>query len=40
VGGNISVIVVEIKNVRISDYKGDVRDYAVVPEEKIVNGAA
>lgn len=39
VGGDVSVIVVEIKNVRISDYKGDVRDYAVVPEEKTVNGA-
>jgi hypothetical protein len=32
-------IIVEIKDVRISDYKGMVRDWAIVPEGQMVNGA-
>lgn len=38
-GGDVSVIVVEIQNVRISDFKGNVRDYALVPEGTVVNGS-
>jgi len=38
-GGDVSVIVVEIRNVRISDWKGNVRDYALVPEGSMPNGA-
>lgn len=38
-GGDVSVIVVEIQNVRISDYKGNVRDYALVQEGTLVNGS-
>ncbi|CAH0016960.1 unnamed protein product [Clonostachys rhizophaga] len=38
-GREVSVIAVEIKDVRISDYKGAVRDWAIVPEESLVNGS-
>lgn len=38
-GEQVRVLVVEIKDVRISDYKGNVRDWAVVPEGTMVNGS-
>jgi hypothetical protein len=34
----VSVIVVEIKDVRISDWKGTVRDWALQPDAAMVNG--
>lgn len=34
----MSVIVVKIKDVRISDWKGTVRDWALEPETNLVNG--
>lgn len=37
-GGDVSVIVVEIRDVRISDWKGNVRDYALVAEGNMPNG--
>lgn len=37
--GEVQVIIVDIKDVRISDWKGAVRDWAVVPEVPMVNGA-
>lgn len=37
-GGDVSVIVVEIKDVRISDWKGTVRDWALEPSGGMVNG--
>ncbi|KEY65235.1 hypothetical protein S7711_08773 [Stachybotrys chartarum IBT 7711] len=39
-GEEVRVIVVEIKDVRISDYKGTVKDWALVPQEQLVNGSA
>jgi hypothetical protein len=36
--GEVSVIVVKIKDVRISDWKGTVRDWALVPTAERVNG--
>lgn len=38
-GEAVRVVVVDIKDVRISDWKGGVRDWALVPEENLVNGA-
>ena len=38
-GGEVSVIVVEIKNVRISDWQGTVRDWALTPEAGLANGS-
>ena len=38
-GGDVNVIIVKIKDVRISDWKGTVRDWALEPEANIVNGA-
>ncbi|KAH7316571.1 hypothetical protein B0I35DRAFT_409758 [Stachybotrys elegans] len=37
-GEAVRVIVVDIKDVRISDWKGTVRDWALVPQEQLVNG--
>lgn len=37
-GEAVRVIIVDIKDVRISDYKGTVRDCALVPEPGLVNG--
>ncbi|KAI9903630.1 hypothetical protein N3K66_000159 [Trichothecium roseum] len=37
-GEEVSVIIVKIKDVRISDFKGTVRDWAIVPEGTLVNG--
>lgn len=40
-GDDVKVIVVDIKDVRISDYKGNVRDLALVSEGAgMVNGAS
>lgn len=38
-GEEVRVIIVDIKDVRISDWKGTVRDWAVVPAAPLVNGA-
>ncbi len=38
-GEEVRVIVVDIKTVRISDWKGTVRDWALVPEASLVNGS-
>ena len=38
-GEEVRVIVVDIKDVRISDWKGNVRDWAVVNQEDMVNGS-
>ncbi|KAH6888075.1 hypothetical protein B0T10DRAFT_489460 [Thelonectria olida] len=39
-GEEVRVVLVDIKHVRISDWKGTVRDWALVPEdESLVNGA-
>lgn len=38
-GEEVRVIVVEIRNVRISDWKGTVRDWQLVSEAEMVNGA-
>lgn len=38
-GEDVRVIVVDIKTVRISDFKGNVRDWALVPTQA-VNGTA
>lgn len=37
-GQDVRVIVVDIKTVRISDFKGNVRDWALVPSQAAVNG--
>jgi hypothetical protein len=37
-GEAVRVIIVDIKDVRISDWKGTVRDWALVPESSMVNG--
>ncbi|KAG5918496.1 hypothetical protein E4U42_006834 [Claviceps africana] len=37
-GEEVRVIIVGIKDVRISDWKGTVRDWAVVPDAELVNG--
>ena len=37
-GEAVRVIIVDIKDVRISDWKGTVRDWALVPESNLVNG--
>ncbi|KAG6105660.1 hypothetical protein E4U14_005008 [Claviceps sp. LM454 group G7] len=37
-GEEVRVIIVGIKDVRISDWKGAVRDWAVVPDAEMVNG--
>ncbi|GAB0136097.1 hypothetical protein EsDP_00004414 [Epichloe bromicola] len=37
-GEEVRVIIVNIKDVRISDWKGTVRDWAVVPGSGLVNG--
>ena len=37
-GEEVRVVIVDIKDVRISDWKGGVRDWAVVPENELVNG--
>ncbi|PHH86747.1 hypothetical protein CDD83_9806 [Cordyceps sp. RAO-2017] len=39
-GEEVRVIVVDIKNVRISDWKGTVRDWALAPGPSAVNGAS
>ncbi|KAK5991084.1 Pyridoxamine 5'-phosphate oxidase [Cladobotryum mycophilum] len=39
-GEEVRVIVVDIKSVRISDFKGTVRDWVLVSDEHLVNGAA
>jgi hypothetical protein len=39
-GEEVQVIIVDIKTVRISDWKGTVRDWALVPEASLVNGAS
>ncbi|KAF7553019.1 hypothetical protein G7046_g7230 [Stylonectria norvegica] len=38
-GEEVRVVLVDIKDVRISDWKGTVRDWALVPESTLVNGA-
>ena len=37
-GEEVRVVVVEIKDVRISDWKGAVRDWVIVREGEMVNG--
>ncbi|KAK2593285.1 hypothetical protein QQS21_009009 [Conoideocrella luteorostrata] len=37
-GEEVRVIIVDIKDVRISDWKGTVRDWALVPDASLVNG--
>ena len=37
-GEEVKVIVVDIRQVRISDWKGTVRDWDVVPNQNLVNG--
>ncbi|KAG5986532.1 hypothetical protein E4U43_005465 [Claviceps pusilla] len=37
-GEEVRVIIVGIKDVRISDWKGTVRDWALVPDANLVNG--
>jgi hypothetical protein len=37
-GDDFRVVVVDIKDVRISDWKGGVRDWVLVKEEDLVNG--
>lgn len=37
-GEDVRVVVVKIQDVRISDWKGSVRDYVIVPSEPMVNG--
>ncbi|KAI1015726.1 hypothetical protein LB505_007933 [Fusarium chuoi] len=37
-GEEVRVVSVDIKDVRISDWKGTVRDWAIVPEGNLVNG--
>lgn len=37
-GEEVRVVLVDIKQVRISDWKGTVRDWAIVPDEALVNG--
>ncbi|TFB01013.1 hypothetical protein CCMA1212_007207 [Trichoderma ghanense] len=39
-GEEVRVIVVEIRNVRISDWKGTVRDWELVPDAPVLNGGA
>jgi hypothetical protein len=39
-GEEVRVIVADIKDVRISDWKGGVRDWTLVPEGEGVNGVA
>lgn len=38
-GEEVRVIVVSVKDVRISDWKGQVRDWVLAPEETRVNGS-
>jgi hypothetical protein len=38
-GEQVGVIVVEIRQVRISDWKGTVRDWEVLPSQRLVNGS-
>jgi hypothetical protein len=38
-GEEVRVVTVDIKDVRISDWKGTVRDWAIVPEGNLVNGS-
>ncbi|KAF5130811.1 Pyridoxamine 5'-phosphate oxidase [Metarhizium anisopliae] len=38
-GEEVRVIIVDIKDVRISDWKGTVRDWALVSDASLVNGA-
>ncbi|KHO00183.1 FMN-binding split barrel-related protein [Metarhizium album ARSEF 1941] len=38
-GEEVRVIIVDIKDVRISDWKGTVRDWALVPDAGLVSGA-
>lgn len=37
-GEDVRVVVVEIKDVRISDWRGTVRDWVIVKEDEMVNG--
>ena len=37
-GEDVRVVVVEIRDVRISDWKGGVRDWVIVKEGEMVNG--
>lgn len=37
-GEEVRVVLVDIKDVRISDWKGGVRDWALKPEGELVNG--
>ena len=37
-GEDVRVVVVEIRDVRISDWKGQVRDWVIVKEGEMVNG--
>lgn len=39
-GEAVRVIVVSIRDVRISDWKGHVKDWVITPEEPIVNGTS
>ncbi|KAK1238612.1 hypothetical protein MKX07_004188 [Trichoderma sp. CBMAI-0711] len=39
-GEEVRVIVVDIRNVRISDWKGTVRDWELVPDAPVLNGGA
>ncbi|KAL7930995.1 hypothetical protein V8C35DRAFT_310967 [Trichoderma chlorosporum] len=39
-GEEVRVIVVDIQNVRISDWKGTVRDWELVPDAPLLNGSA
>lgn len=37
-GEDVRVVVVEIQDVRISDWRGTVRDWVIVKEDEMVNG--
>lgn len=37
-GEDVRVVVVEIRDVRISDWRGTVRDWVIVKEDEMVNG--
>lgn len=39
-GEEVRVVSVDIRDVRISDWKGTVRDWEIVPTENLVNGTS
>lgn len=39
-GEEVRVVSVDIRDVRISDWKGTVRDWEIVPTENLINGTS